>query len=175
MAKWVKQPICMQRASQVARGKEPACHCRRHKTHGFDPGVGKILWRRVLQRTPIFLPEESHGQRSLEDYSPWGHKELDMTERYSMHPSLTNWSLNWIPQRRANGPRSIPSSHIQRPSNLGETRSHWWKDATSQQRKKKNLYSDYKRHTSHVKIHTDWNWRDRKRYFMQMEIKRKMG
>ena len=28
----------------------------------------------------VFLPGESHGQRSLADYSPWGHKELDMTE-----------------------------------------------------------------------------------------------
>ena len=35
--------------------------------------------------TPVFLPGESHGQRSLEDYSPWGHKESDMTEQLSMH------------------------------------------------------------------------------------------
>ena len=31
------------------------------------------------------LPGESHGQRSLESYSPQGHKELDMTERLSTH------------------------------------------------------------------------------------------
>ena len=31
--------------------------------------------------TPVFPPGESHGQRSLEVYSPWGRKELDMTER----------------------------------------------------------------------------------------------
>ena len=29
---------------------------------------------------PVFLPDESHGQRNLADYSPWGHKGLDMTE-----------------------------------------------------------------------------------------------
>ena len=29
--------------------------------------------------TPVFLPREFHGQRSLVGYSPWGHKELDMT------------------------------------------------------------------------------------------------
>ena len=29
---------------------------------------------------PVFLPGESHGQRSLVDYSPWGHKESDTTE-----------------------------------------------------------------------------------------------
>ena len=45
--------------------------------------VVKIPWRRTWQPTPVFLPGESHGQRSLANYSPWGHKELDMTERLS--------------------------------------------------------------------------------------------
>ena len=36
--------------------------------------VGKILWRRKWQPTPVFLPGESHGQRSLAGYSPWGRK-----------------------------------------------------------------------------------------------------
>ena len=39
-----------------------------------------ISWRRALQPTPVFLSRESHGQRSLAGYSPWGRKELDMTE-----------------------------------------------------------------------------------------------
>ena len=47
-------------------GKEPACQCRRHKRHGFDPWVGKVPWRKAWQPTPVFLPGESHGQRSLE-------------------------------------------------------------------------------------------------------------
>ena len=38
-----------------------------------------------MATTPVFLPEESHGQRSLVGYSPWGHKELDMTEQLSMY------------------------------------------------------------------------------------------
>ena len=38
------------------------------------------FWRRTWQPTPVFLPGESHGQRSLVGYSPRGHKELDMTE-----------------------------------------------------------------------------------------------
>ena len=46
----------------------------------FNPWVGKIPWRRAWQPTPVFLPEESHGQRSLAGYSPRGHKELDTTE-----------------------------------------------------------------------------------------------
>ena len=53
-----------------ASGKEPTCHCRRHKRCGFDPWVGKIPWRREWQPTPIFLPGESHRQRSLVGYSP---------------------------------------------------------------------------------------------------------
>ena len=40
----------------------------------------KIPWRRKGQPTPVFLPEEFHGQRSLVGYSPWGLKESDTTE-----------------------------------------------------------------------------------------------
>ena len=47
---------------------------------GSIPG-GKIPWRREWLPTPILLPREFHGQRSLASYSPWGHKELDTTER----------------------------------------------------------------------------------------------
>ena len=46
----------------------------------FDPWVGKIPWRRAWQPTPIFLPGESHGQKSLVGHSPWGHKGSDRTE-----------------------------------------------------------------------------------------------
>ena len=59
-----------------ASGKEPTCKCRRHKTHGFSPWVGKIPQRRAWQPTPVFLPGESHGQRSLVGYSPWGRKRV---------------------------------------------------------------------------------------------------
>ena len=41
---------------------------------------GKIPWRKEWQPTPVFLPEEFYGERSLAGYSPWGHKESDMTE-----------------------------------------------------------------------------------------------
>ena len=46
----------------------------------FDPWVGKMPWRKAWEPTPVFLPGEFHGQRSLMGFSPWGHKELDMTE-----------------------------------------------------------------------------------------------
>ena len=52
---------------------------RRYRRHEFNPCVRKIPWRRKLQLTPIFLSGQSHGQRSLVGYSPWGHKELDTT------------------------------------------------------------------------------------------------
>ena len=52
----------------------------RHKRSGFDPWVGKIFWRRAKQPTPVFLHGKSHVQRSLMGYSPYGHKESDMTE-----------------------------------------------------------------------------------------------
>ena len=64
-------------------GKASTCQCWRHRRHGFDPWVGKILWRRKWQPTPVFLPGESHGWRSLVDYSPKGRKESDTTEQQS--------------------------------------------------------------------------------------------
>ena len=49
--------------------------------HGFNPWVGKISWSRKWEPTPVFLPEKSHGQRSLVGYSSWGLKESDTTEQ----------------------------------------------------------------------------------------------
>ena len=54
--------------------------CLQCKRPEFDPWIGKIPWRRKWQSTPEPLPGESHGQRSLEGYSAWGHKESDKTE-----------------------------------------------------------------------------------------------
>ena len=62
-------------------GKESACQCRRGKRHRFNLWVGKIPWRRAWQPIPVFLPGESHGQRSLAGYSPRGHTELDTAEK----------------------------------------------------------------------------------------------
>ena len=55
-------------------GKESTCQCTIHRRFRFDPWVGKSPWRRKWQPTLVFLPGESHGQRSLAVYSPWGHK-----------------------------------------------------------------------------------------------------
>ena len=51
-----------------ASGKGPACQCRRYKRLAFDFWVEKILWRRAWQPSPVFLPGESHGQRSWAGY-----------------------------------------------------------------------------------------------------------
>ena len=52
--------------------------CKRHR---FSPWVGKISWRREWLPTPLFLPGEFHGQRSLEGYTLWGYKESDPAEQ----------------------------------------------------------------------------------------------
>ena len=51
----------------------------------WETYVRKIPQRRAWQPTPVFLPAESHGQRSLAGYSPWGAKESDMTEQLSIY------------------------------------------------------------------------------------------
>ena len=51
---------------------------------GLIPGLGRFPWRRAWQPTPVFLPGESHGQRSLEGYSPWGYTESDTTEQLTL-------------------------------------------------------------------------------------------
>ena len=53
--------------------KEICLQCRRP---GFDPCVGKILWRRKWQSTPVFFPGKSHGQRRLVAYNPWDLKRV---------------------------------------------------------------------------------------------------
>ena len=84
--------------------------CLKYERPGFYPWIRKILWRREWQPTPVFLPGESHGQRSLSGYSPWGCKESDTTEQLTFHyiicisstsrmcPSLLHWlsSTIWV-------------------------------------------------------------------------------
>ena len=50
---------------------------------GFHSWVKKIPWRKAWQPTPVFLPDKSHEQRSLEGYSPWDHKELDQLSTHT--------------------------------------------------------------------------------------------
>ena len=69
-------------ASQVAlavKNKKTTCRCMRQEMR-VNPGIRKIPWRRAWQPTPLFLPGNFHEQRSLVGYSPWVHKESDMTK-----------------------------------------------------------------------------------------------
>ena len=56
-------------------------------------------WRKAWQPTPVFLPEESHGLRSLAEYSPWGNKKSDIIKRlihthfYIKLVSFTHYSI----------------------------------------------------------------------------------
>ena len=55
----------------------------------WETWVQSVGWEEPLEKkmtkndTPVFWPEEFHGQRSLAGYSPWGHKESDTTEQHS--------------------------------------------------------------------------------------------
>ena len=58
----------------------PAC-----SSPGFCPWIGKIPWRREWLPTPVFLPGEFHGQRSLAGYSPWNAKNWTSLSDYHFH------------------------------------------------------------------------------------------
>ena len=72
-------PICMQvccshEASQVTLMVKNLPTSAGDMSRAFDPWLVKIPWKRAWQSTPVFLPGESHGQRSLAGYCPWGHR-----------------------------------------------------------------------------------------------------
>ena len=108
--------------------------CRR-PGFGFDPWVGKIPWRREWLPTPVFVPGEFHGQRSLAGYSPRGRKELDATNTfvftrghrwYSPATQLTSSCL-WKRKIILNSHPCI-SVHVLRPgSNMKEKAQNFGK------------------------------------------------
>ena len=81
----------------VSDCKESACNAGRPR---FDPWVKKIPWRRKWLPTPVFLPRESHGQRSLVGYSPWVHKESDTTEGLTLlsYVGRIDWTIDHVIQ-----------------------------------------------------------------------------
>ena len=67
----VNQEVQHKWASQtVLVVKSPPASAGRRKRHRFNPRVGTITWRRAWQPTPVFLPGEAQGQRSLAGCSP---------------------------------------------------------------------------------------------------------
>ena len=89
-------------------GKESSCKRRRH---GFNPWVRKIPWRWEWQPTLVLLPGEFHGQRSQVGYSPWSHKELEMTERHS----ISLFAIRMEPRYPALQEDSLPSEPPGKP------------------------------------------------------------
>jgi len=89
--------------SLAVSGKEPACQYRRRKGQGFDPLVGRIPWGRKWQTTPVFLPGESHGQRSLACYHRVAKSQTQLNDL--AHRKI---SLNSIPPKSS----SSTESHI---------------------------------------------------------------
>ena len=86
--KWMHVYVCLCIPTSVflsfpcgSAGKESTCNGRRP---GFDPWVGKILWRRERLPNPVFWPGEFHGL-----YNPWCHKDSDMTEWLSLTYTYT--------------------------------------------------------------------------------------
>ena len=95
------------------RGKEPTYQCRRHKSHRFHPWVRKIPWRWKWLPTPVFLPGESHRQRSLAGYSPWGQKESDRTEATDTHmeEGAEVWKCQAHPESSLAQPKPCQQAH----------------------------------------------------------------
>ena len=75
-------------------GKEPGCPHRRCGRPGFSLWVGKISWRRKWKPTPVFLPGESHGQRSVAGLQRVWHDSSDLAHKQTKH----DWTghLTWI-------------------------------------------------------------------------------
>ena len=85
-----------------------------------------LAWRRKWQSTPVFLPGESHGQRSLVSYSPRGRKESDMTEHacvYADWPRDRNIWTSWMALVEKNPPAN--SGDVRCGFNLWVRESLW--------------------------------------------------
>ena len=89
----------------------------------FNPWVGKIPWRRARLPTPVFLPGELHGL-----YSPWGHKESDMTERLSLYFKPINNAPLFIPRvdYYSNDLQWVMSGYVGFGATLSHTDTRAW-------------------------------------------------
>ena len=96
----------------MAQWYRTCLQCRRHRSGGFDPCVGKISWRRTWQPTPVFLPGKIPGTESLLGCSPRGCRvRHDLaTDHAHTHSSLTKEGYSSLPKAQGesgNPPRLI--------------------------------------------------------------------
>ena len=104
--------------------------CLQSRRPGFDPWVRKIPWRREWQPTPVFLPGESHGQKSLVGYSLWVTKS--QTQLSSGHCAVLCCAVVQSPSLSSSlGPHGL--QHTRRPCSPPPPRvcprsclSPWW-------------------------------------------------
>ena len=96
-------------------GKESSCQGRRH---WFHPWVGKIPWRRKRQPTPVFLPGESHGRRSLVGYSPIGSQRTgpDLATKQQVKVSSSDPGRVSMSVKLSLRPRLVPTLRPLQPS-----------------------------------------------------------
>ena len=89
--------ICVCASQVVLVGKNLPANAGDKRDMGVIPGSGRSPGRghgnpfQYSSSIPVFLPGESHGQRSLAGYSPWNFKELDITEQHTL-----SLSCPWI-------------------------------------------------------------------------------
>ena len=99
--------------------KLPADAAEARDSAGSGPGSGRFPWRRKRRPTLVFWPGESHGQRGLAGYSPWGHKESDMTE-VIYHAQIDDLSqvITIVPSYSLKDPKSLEHPTYSTPSSL---------------------------------------------------------
>ena len=96
------------RTSRWCSGKEYASWWKRCWRLRFDSWVGKILWRRKWQPSPVFLSGKPHGQRSLEGDSPWGHRARHDQAHTRTHPD----TAEHVARMKFHELRSLFPSHL---------------------------------------------------------------
>ena len=106
---WYGQRLTRLLARQHSLGVQMVKNLPAVEVLGLIPGLGRPPWRWKWQ-SQVILPGESHGQRSLAGYSPWGWKELDRSEWLS-----TQWTWVWANSReewRAREPAALAAVHM---------------------------------------------------------------
>ena len=112
--------------------KESAGQGRRRKKCGFDPWVAKIPRRRAWQPTPVFLPGESHRQRSLAGYSPRGPKESDMSDAAQQQHALL-WPLQLIYNSQDREATQVPMNRWMGKKEVAYTCTIWSRKCSPRQ------------------------------------------
>ena len=98
-------------------------------------------WRKEWQPTPVFLPGESHGRRGLVGCSPWGHSELDTTERLHFQ-----FSLSCIGERNGN---PLQCSCLENPMDGGA----WWATVCGVAKSQTRLSNQHTHTHTHTHTH----------------------